>query len=68
MIKKYFKTKSATFWIGMMPIAGGLIEIVDAFIPLGYLSAVTYAMFGDAQPFTLIMAGAGTITMRAALK
>lgn len=67
LIKKYIRPKSATFWIGMMPIIGGLIQIADYFVPMGTAYTVSYVVFGDTSPFILIMTGAGTITMRASI-
>jgi len=67
LIRKYVRVKSATFWIGLVPLIGGIIELVDAFTPMGYASTLSYALFGDASPFMLILTGAGTITMRAAI-
>ena len=67
MIKKNAKPKSATFWIGLVPIIGGIVEIVDKFTPLGMFADLAYAAFQDTSPFMLIMMGAGTITMRASI-
>lgn len=64
---KYVIPKSATFWIGIVMIISGTLMIVDAFYPLGVIGQVLYAAYGETSPFMLVIMGAGTVTMRAAL-
>lgn len=64
---KYVRPKSATFWIGILMIVSGVLQVVDAFYPLGAVGLVLSAAYGDMSPFMLIIIGSGTVTMRAAL-
>lgn len=64
---KYFRPKSATFWIGILMIISGILLVIDAFQPIGVLGLVLSAAYGDTSPFMLIILGCGTVTMRAAL-
>lgn len=65
--QKYIRIKSGTFWIGVIFVMGGIVELIDAFLPLGYVSAICYAVFGDNSPFMLMLTGSGIITMRGAI-
>jgi len=64
---KYIRPKSATFWIGILMIVSGVLQVVDALYPLGVIGLVLSAAYGETSPFMLIIIGSGTVTMRAAL-
>lgn len=65
---RFFIPKSRTYWIGMIMLVSGVLMIIDAIWSLGLLGLALNAAYGDTSPFMLILAGSGTITMRAAIK
>lgn len=64
---RYVRPRSATFWIGIVMILSGILELVDIFYPLGVIGHLLNAAYGETSPFMLVIMGAGTVTMRAAL-